>query len=93
MNGTQVLRLLEGACYSSLMNTDTAPAAHDLVTINGGQARIEYVGSGDYAIAVVTPEGGRFELDRAELTLTTPAVRGGTPAVWTCWTDENGHRA
>lgn len=82
------------AVYSEGMtNTSTAPATHDLVELNGDRVRIEYVGRGPYSIAVVTSTGDRFELDGSELTLTAEAVRGGSPAIWSCWTDESGRRA
>lgn len=69
------------------------PQASDIVTMNGGSLRVEFVGIGDYAISVVSPEGGRFDLDVAELTLIEASRGYGIPAVWACWTDANGRRA
>lgn len=74
-------------------NATTAPQRHDIVELNGGRLVIEYAGSGEYAIGVVSGEGGRFTLDRDELSPLRAAVRGGSPAVWLCWTDEDGRRA
>lgn len=73
------------------MSTSTtyAPAARDIVELNGGRLVIEYIGTGEYSIAVVSPTGERFTLDRSELSLTRP----GSPAVWLCWSDENGRRS
>jgi hypothetical protein len=72
------------------MNTSTtyAPTARDTVELNGGRLVIEYIGTGEYSIAVVSPTGERFTLDRSELSLARP----GSPAVWLCWSDENGRR-
>jgi hypothetical protein len=69
------------------MTTDPQPA--DMMVINGHRTRIEWIGTGEYAIHV----GDGYEVDRAELTLAAPAVRGGTPAVWSCWTGPDGRRA
>lgn len=72
------------------MSTSTtyAPTARDIVELNGGRLVIEYIGTGEYSIAVVSPTGERFALDRSELSLARP----GSPAVWLCWSDENGRR-
>lgn len=69
--------------------TSRAIAVGDIVELNGGRLVIEYIGTGEYSIAVVSPEGERFALDRSELSLARP----GSPAVWLCWSDENGRRS
>jgi hypothetical protein len=76
------------------MSTSTtyAPTARDIVELNGGRLVIEYIGTGEYSIAVVSPTGERFALDRSELSLARPAVRDGSPVVWLCRSDENGRR-
>jgi hypothetical protein len=68
--------------------SNPTPTAHDVILINDNRDRVSYVRSDG---AVIVTEG--YELDPGELTLTTPAVRGGTPATWTVRTGPDGRRA
>jgi hypothetical protein len=88
----RVERAAVNAYVRQQLTQGNAPTARDIVELNGGRLVVEYIGTGEYSIAVVSPTGERFALDRSELSLARPAVRGGSPAVWLCWSDENGRR-